>query len=101
MPWSLEWVIPLIILVALAILFIFFGLVAQKRKITTGQEGMVGKTGIAQTEITPQGGKVFVAGELWESASKEKISSGNRVIVREVQDLLLIVDALKSKSVID
>lgn len=101
MSLPLELILPLVIIIALAIVFIFFGLVAQKRKITTGQEGMVGKAGIAQTEITPQGGRVFIAGELWESVSKDRIPSGSRVVVRKMQNLLLIVEATKSKSVID
>jgi membrane-bound serine protease (ClpP class) len=54
---------------------------------------MVGKTGIAQTGLSPQG-KVFVHGELWDAVSSADISVGQLVVVRQVDGLILRVDPI-------
>lgn len=88
-----ETIFVISFIILLSILFIIIGLLAQRKRITTGQEGMEGKTGIARTTINPKGGKAFVAGELWIAVSKDEIPSGSQVVVRAVRDMILVVEA--------
>jgi membrane-bound serine protease (ClpP class) len=74
-----------------------FGLVArlvangQRRKVTTGREGLVGLVGRARTALAPDG-MVFVDGALWEArAEPGPIAAGERVEVVAVEGLLLRV----------
>jgi membrane-bound serine protease (ClpP class) len=64
---------------------------ARHNKIVTGEQGLVGEIGMAQTPLSPQG-KVFVHGELWDAVASASIASGQTVIVRQVDGLQLRVD---------
>jgi membrane-bound serine protease (ClpP class) len=64
---------------------------ARRNKIVTGEQGLVGEVGIAQTTLAPSG-KVFVHGELWDAISSVDIPAGERVVVRKVDGLILQVD---------
>ncbi|MDP8922773.1 MAG: nodulation protein NfeD [Chloroflexota bacterium] len=63
----------------------------QRRKVTTGREGMLGMVGRARTALAPSG-MVFVDGALWEAVSDaEAIPAGTRVEVVGIEGLLLHV----------
>ena len=64
---------------------------SRRNKIVTGEQGMIGEIGIAQTGLAPAG-KVFVHGELWDAVSAVPIPAGERVVVRQVDGLTLRVD---------
>ncbi len=66
---------------------------ARRNKIVTGEQGLVGETGVAQTMLSPQG-KVFVHGELWDAIASTTLPIGQLVVVRQVDGLTLQVDAL-------
>jgi membrane-bound serine protease (ClpP class) len=66
---------------------------ARRNKVTTGSQGMIGETGVAQTALSPQG-KVFVHGELWDAQSSAAVPVGQLVVVRRVDGLTLQVDPL-------
>ncbi len=68
---------------------------ARRNKIVTGMQGLVGEIGLAQTPLLPQG-KVFVHGELWDAIASANISSGQSVVVRQVDGLQLRVDPAKA-----
>ena len=68
---------------------------ARRNKIVTGEQGLIGEVGVAQTPLSPQG-KVFVHGEIWDAVSSMNIAAGERVIVRRVDGLQLEVDAVTS-----
>ncbi|MEK6545869.1 MAG: nodulation protein NfeD [Nitrospinota bacterium] len=84
---------------ATAAFFLFLvgaGIKAQRKKPTTGKEGLIGETGIAQSDIMGSAslmgeGKVFVHGELWDTQSSEEIKNGSEVIVTGVEGLKLTV----------
>jgi membrane-bound serine protease (ClpP class) len=87
------------IIIVLAILtFLFFsfaiglGLKAQKRKATTGIEGMIGEIGNTITDLNPEG-QVSVHGEIWTAFSidNQLIEANSKVEVVEVQNLKLKV----------
>jgi membrane-bound serine protease (ClpP class) len=90
LSWSV--VIPAVLCTAGFFLFaIGMGVRAQRRKPTTGPEGIVGETGEALTGLNP-GGQVRVHGEIWTASSVEgAIEPGSRVTVVKVTDLRLTV----------
>ncbi|HSP34706.1 MAG TPA: nodulation protein NfeD [Thermoanaerobaculia bacterium] len=64
---------------------------ARKARVTTGQEGMVGEIGVARTPVAPDG-KVFVHGEIWNATAPVPISEGEKVRVRSVDGLRVVVE---------
>ncbi|MDR5694337.1 MAG: nodulation protein NfeD [Armatimonadota bacterium] len=89
---SLQLIIAVALLTAAFFLFaVGAGLRAQRRVIRTGREGLIGATGVARTEINPEG-TVFLQGELWSAMSDgEPIPNGARVQVVGVEGLRLRV----------
>src|SRR5215472_8236741 len=66
---------------------------ARRNKVVTGEQGLVGETGVAQTALSPRG-KVFVHGELWNAVASSPLAVGQMVVVRRVDGLTLYVDPL-------
>ena len=66
---------------------------ARRNKVVTGAQGLVGETGVAQTDLSPQG-KVFVHGELWNAVASSPMPIGQLVMVRRIDGLTLEVDPL-------
>ena len=64
---------------------------ARGNKVVTGQQGLVGETGVARTPLNPAG-KVFVHGELWDAIASADVPEGEKVVVRSVDGLMLRVD---------
>lgn len=63
----------------------------QKRRKTTGAEGMIGKLAIAKTPLDPTG-TVLAQGELWTAVAEgDKIRPGEEVIVDKIEELKLWV----------
>lgn len=90
---SLGVIIPSVIITALFFLTIVgIGIRAQKSKVSTGIEGLVGDIGKALSDINPTG-SVLVQGEIWSAKTKgEMIAKDANVRVKEVRGLLLIVE---------
>jgi membrane-bound serine protease (ClpP class) len=73
------------------LLIVTLGLRAQRRKVATGAEGLIGSVGEARSALDPRG-SVFVAGELWRArAEGEAIQPNEEVIVTGVHGLTLKV----------
>jgi membrane-bound serine protease (ClpP class) len=66
---------------------------ARRNKVVTGEQGLVGETGVAQTTLSPQG-MVFVHGELWDAVAPSPLPVGQLVVVRRVNGLTLQVEPL-------
>lgn len=66
---------------------------ARRNKIVTGEQGLVGETGVVQTPLQPKG-KVFVHGELWDAVASSPLAAGQMVVVRRIDGLTLQVDPL-------
>lgn len=78
---------------AIFLLFLFFALRAQKVPVRTGQESLVGRIGVARTDLAPRG-IVHVGGESWTAQLCEghpPLQRGERVEVVQVDGLRLIV----------
>lgn len=75
--------------------FFFFavgmGLRAQRRKVTTGADDLLGHQAEAKTSLDPEG-TVFLEGERWNAiAENGPVAPGEKVIVTQVDGLLLHV----------
>ena len=57
----------------------------------TGEQGLVGKVGVVQQTIDPEG-KVFVHGELWRAIAGVPVDSGCKVRITGVEGLTLTVE---------
>jgi membrane-bound serine protease (ClpP class) len=81
--------------VTTALFFIFAagsGIKIQRKKVVTGQKGMIGLDGKAQTDITVSGGEAFVRGEIWDAKSVGgTIEKGLDIEVVDIMGNLLIV----------
>ncbi|MFN3395855.1 MAG: NfeD family protein [Thermodesulfovibrionales bacterium] len=89
---SIYLILPAAIATALFFtLTIGLALKAHRRRPVTGTEGLVGAEGIARTEITGEGGIVYVHGEIWQAISDERIEEGDKIVVEEVRGLKIKV----------
>ena len=64
---------------------------SRRRRAATGAEALVGKTAVVVTPCRPLG-QVRVVGELWTARSAAGADSGDKVFVRAVEGLTLLVD---------
>lgn len=94
---SSPFVIPLIVAAAVPILALVAFLAvlahrARQHKVVTGDAGMIGLEGRAETDLLPDG-KVIVRGELWDAWSPVRLERGQPVRVMSVRGLRLEVSA--------
>lgn len=92
-----PWVIGIV--VATSFLFFSFAMTvamrARRRPAISGSEGMIGMSGEARSDLSPEG-QAWVKGALWRArALNGPIESGKRIRVRRVDGLLLIVQEQK------
>ncbi len=67
------------------------GVRAQRRRVQTGREALIGAEGVVRSELAPEG-TVFVQGELWKAATTGgTIPTGERVRVTGMDGLRLRV----------
>jgi membrane-bound serine protease (ClpP class) len=60
---------------------------SRRRRAVTGAEALIGQRAIVATPT-----QVRIAGELWEARSSHALVRGEEVVVREVEELTLLVD---------
>ncbi len=88
MRLSLAVVIPSVLLTAFFFVITFrLAFKAYGSRPTTGMEGMIGAEGTAKTEITSEGGTVFVRGEFWSGYSDSIIHKDEKIVVEQVKGL--------------
>ncbi len=88
MRLSLAVVIPAVLLTAFFFVITFrLAFKAYKSCPTTGIEGMIGAEGTAKTDITSEGGTVFVRGEFWSGYSDSIIHKDEKIVVEQVKGL--------------
>lgn len=67
-------------------------ILAHRRKVRLGEQGMVGERGEVYQAIPSGGiGKVFVHGEIWNATAAETLMKGEAVVVEKIDGLLLTV----------
>jgi membrane-bound serine protease (ClpP class) len=78
--------------VLLLIVFLFrMALHSHRDSVTTGEAGMIGMTGRADTDLAPEG-TVFIRGELWRARAGIRIAAGESVRVIGIAGLTLEVE---------
>ncbi|MDA1081736.1 MAG: nodulation protein NfeD [Gemmatimonadetes bacterium] len=78
---------------ATAAFFIFAigkALAAQKRRVTTGPEALIGSTGETLTPLAPRG-QIRVHGEIWQAETAGHLPAGAGVEVLQMRGLTLVV----------
>jgi membrane-bound serine protease (ClpP class) len=95
MAISIELIILIVVLTAAFFLFaITLGIKAQRKKVATGPEGIIGETGIAVSHLNPVG-EVKVHGEFWNAeCTKGEIKKGAAILVTGIDNLKLTVKKL-------
>ena len=76
---------------AIFLFLTFKVLQAMKRKSDSGREGIIGKEGIAKTDVDTLSGKVFLHGEWWNAVADKPIPAGAKIQVEEIRNLVLKV----------
>ena len=97
---SMEFDKSLIVFVAIFMagfvaLLVWAAIRGQKRKVTTGREGMIGQVAEVKIALKPRG-MVLVEGELWKAEMDEgQAHPGEEVIIQKVDNLKLTVTKKK------
>lgn len=82
---------------AITLLLLSLVVRARRHKVETGVEGMIGVTGSAITELSPEG-KVLVRGEYWDAVALRPVTAGARVRITAVDKLKLTVEPVPDPS---
>lgn len=64
---------------------------SRRRRAAVGAEALAGKTGVAATDLWPEG-QVKVEGELWRARCEGGVDAGSRVVVTGIEGLTLTVE---------
>jgi membrane-bound serine protease (ClpP class) len=93
-PLAIVGIISLVLLVILKIYYIQDIVKTFRtlfRRSVTGREGLVGKTAIVKTPLSPRG-MVFLEGESWAAVSEQgRVEPEEEVVVTKVNNLVLSV----------
>ena len=94
---SWEIIVTTIVLTVLFFAFaIGMGIKAQRKKPTTGMQGIIGETGEAMSDLRPEG-SVKIHGEIWNAVSLDGvIKRGTKITVAEADKLVLKVHKVHS-----
>jgi membrane-bound serine protease (ClpP class) len=96
---SMAWWSAVLIVVAVALFFLFAMTTVVRARFSTptiGREHLVGKVGVAETAVAPEG-VVVVDGARWKANSRRAsgIDPGDRVTVAAVEGFVLEVDPVE------
>jgi membrane-bound serine protease (ClpP class) len=95
---EISWTVIIITVAASTFFFVFLlglGLKVQRKKPTTGMEGLIGEIGTALSQLNPEG-TIRIHGELWQAESiSGTINKDERIRVVEIQNLKLRVEQIK------
>lgn len=98
---DISWPVLIIATLVMVLFFVFVvgvGLKAQLKRPLMGRYSMVGKKGVALTNLSPEG-KVRVNGEIWDAVAEgEPISQDAAIEVIRINAFQLIVKSLVSHS---
>jgi membrane-bound serine protease (ClpP class) len=84
---SYKVIVPAVLTTAVFFIFaVGAGIRAQRKKPTTGSEGLVGERGFATTDIDGTG-QAFIHGELWTVTAAEKINKSEDIEVVYMEGL--------------
>jgi membrane protein implicated in regulation of membrane protease activity len=91
----LFWVLPLVyalpiyLVILVASGLVYYAMIkAMSYKVTTGQEGLIGKP-VEIIEMSGHHGRVRVHGEIWQAQSDDILQKGDKARIIEVNDMVL------------
>lgn len=99
---SLYLILPIAgVLIACALAIGYLVVRSARRRVASGTSTLVGEIGQVRETIPPEGtGQIFIHGELWQAASatQSEIELGSTVVVREIHDMVLLVEKSKGEN---
>jgi membrane protein implicated in regulation of membrane protease activity len=88
-----AWLPVAVFLAVVALWLLYLGLKAQKRPKCTGEEEMLGQSGVVRKTAGFRGrSTVEVRGEIWWCRSRHRLEKGMEVRVTGVDDMILLVE---------
>ncbi len=96
---ALALTIPLSLSFGIIFLFLTYKVIhVMRSKVKTGIESLIGRTGIAKTQITKSSGKIFIHGEWWNAISyfDDKIPKGSKVRIETIDNFTVKVSKIIS-----
>jgi membrane-bound serine protease (ClpP class) len=89
---------PLIVAVALLsaafiLLIITLLLKIRRKEVTTGVDCLVGRLAVVKDDFDTGQGWVEIAGELWRASSSDSLLAGQKVVIKQIAGLNLVVCA--------
>ncbi len=88
-PWMMVTLI--IVIIAFAVVAVYWSIRAHRRQVSAGREELIGKTAEVKVTLAPKG-VVFIQDERWTAISeKGRVESGEEVIITRVDGLKLYV----------
>lgn len=93
-PWAIGGTAALSGGVFMGILYL--AVRAWGRPVVTGAQQMVGTRADAHSDFVDGEGRVFVHGEIWRGRSDDEVRKGDRVRVRSVDGLTLVVEKVSN-----
>jgi len=87
--WGLVTVAAIAVIITVLSTYFFFK--ERKQKSITGRTALEGETGVARTDINPEG-RVLVHGEWWNAKADEHLPAGTKVKVVAVGKMMLKVE---------
>ena len=67
----------------------------QRKRPTTGAEGLIGETGVVTLSLNPEG-TVKVHGEIWKAVADGNIETGGKVRVKAVKGMVVKVEEIQN-----
>ncbi len=93
----ISMILIITVVLATAAFFVFavgFALKAQKRKVQTGIEGMIGKTAMVFKDFENGRGQITLHGEIWRAESNQNLKKGDMVRVMKINNLTAEVEKI-------
>lgn len=94
--WVDSFAIQLTVFLVLSVIFVFlcrrFFIKNRSEKLDDTNSKLIGKTAIAQTDVSETEGKVMLGDVYWRAVSSETIEHGERVVITAVSGNLLTVN---------
>jgi membrane-bound serine protease (ClpP class) len=81
-------------LILFCALMVYLAIKASILRPRSGIEALLGEEGVTRERTGPEGGLVFVHGELWMAFCEDEIPEGTKVRVTDIYGLKLKVEAI-------
>ena len=90
--WPFSVAMPVYLIILLISGFVYFAMLkAMHRPVTTGKEGLIGKS-VDIVDMAGSKGHVRVHGEIWEAVFEDSFQKTDKGAVKSVQDMTLVIE---------